>query len=670
MLGKPASGPDMRLPAFVSTLKFRIVAIVVATGMLSAWGTTNLLLDVTRSELTRVLMANDREDRERTAALLAGKIQTLKLALAETAERRRADACIDRRSTEDYLASQAALNTLFDTVFVARPDGTMVARVERGVPQSEITNVSDREYFQRALRTRQIALSDPMRGRIKKVPLLIMAVPQFGSDGAPHCLTAGVVALTATSLFTGVGDKRHAEAAIDLVIDRKGIILWHPKAERLLGNASDEPGLGELITRWQEAGSPVDAESTAQLSQGYLVSMAGIPTTDWLHLRVTPASVALQPLVAARRQAFSAAAIAGLLAALIAGALAWTMVRPISRLRARAERMLDVETPDQEPWPADAGEVGAMARAFRQLLEQRQLRQMRMSDLVLQLEAVLDNAEVGIALTNDGRFDMVSRRLCQMLRCERGQLVGFSTRMIYASDQAFEELSARARPQFIAHGVFEGELELVRGDGETFWARLRGRAVVPGDPTHGTIWVVDDVTQARQQREQLTWAATHDALTGLANRPAFEALLEQATAHSAEQPFCVLFIDLDRFKMVNDTGGHAAGDAMLRDVASELAERLRKSDTLARIGGDEFAVLLPQCPVEQAHAIAEKLRVTVEDYDLAWHGERFRVGASIGLVHVHGAHAGGGEVLRAADAACYAAKRDGRNRVTALTADV
>src|SRR4029077_9955430 len=121
---------------------------------------------------------------------------------------------------------------------------------------------------------------------------------------------------------------------------------------------------------------------TAQLSQGYLVSMAGIPTTDWMHLRVTPASVALQPLVAARRQAFTAAAIAGLLAALIAGALAWTMVRPISRLRARAERMLDGDAGDQQAGPADVGEVGAMARAFKQLLEQRQLRQTRMSDLV------------------------------------------------------------------------------------------------------------------------------------------------------------------------------------------------------------------------------------------------------------------------------------------------
>jgi diguanylate cyclase (GGDEF)-like protein len=101
-----------------------------------------------------------------------------------------------------------------------------------------------------------------------------------------------------------------------------------------------------------------------------------------------------------------------------------------------------------------------------------------------------------------------------------------------------------------------------------------------------------------------------------------------------------------------------------------LAARLRKSDTLARIGGDEFAVLLPQCPVAQARAIAEKLRATVGDYVLSWHGETFRVGASIGLVLVDGTHANGGEVLRAADAACYAAKREGRNRVTALTADV
>ena len=658
----------MRLPAFLSTLKFRIVAIVVATGVLSAWGTANLLLDITQSELTRVLLANDRGDRERTAELLAGKIQTIKLALAEVAKHSRGDAWRDRQSMEAFLIGQASLNSLFDTVYAARPDGVMIARVERGTPQRELPNVADREYFQRALRSEQPVLSEPVRGKVKKVPLVLLAIAVTGNDGAPQGVLVGVVALRATALFAGVSDKRSTEAAVDLVIDRKGTVLWHPQTDRLLGHAADEPGLGAVVANWRNAGSPIDAEGSARLSQGYLVSMAGIPQTEWLHLRVTPESIAMQPVAAARRQAFGAAAAAGLLAALLSGALAWLLVRPISRLRERAERMLDVETPDAQPWPTDSGEVGAMAHAFRQLLDQRQMRQTRMSDLVLQLEAVLDNAEVGIALTRDGRFELVSQQLCRMFRCEREQMVGQATRMIYASDQAFEELSARARPAFIANGVFEGELELVRSDGDAFWARMRGRAVLPGERSRGTIWVVDDITQARQQREQLAWAATHDALTGLANRPAFEALLEQATARATEHPFCALFIDLDRFKLVNDTGGHAAGDSMLRDLARELAARLRKSDTLARIGGDEIAVLLPECPVVQAHAIAEKLRTTVEDYVLSWHGETLRVGASIGLVGVNGAHASGGEVLRAADAACYAAKREGRNRV-ALMAD-
>jgi diguanylate cyclase (GGDEF)-like protein/PAS domain S-box-containing protein len=661
----------MRLPAFVSTLKFRIVAIVVATGVLSAWGTANLLLGVTQAELTRVLLANERDDRERTAGLLAGKVHTLRQALIEVARHSRGDAWRDARSMEQYLMSQAALNPLFETVCAARPDGAMFARVERGVPQRELPYIGDREYFKRALRVKQPVLSDPVMGRVKKIPLLIVAVPMLdGVEAIPQGMMIGVVALNATSLFAEVGDKRHADAAIDLVIDRHGKILAHPQRERLLGDAADEPGLHDLITEWLSDGSPIDVDSRALLSQGHLVSVAGIPTTDWLHLRVTPEAVALHPLAVARQQAWTAAAVAGLLSALLAGALAWLLVRPISRLRERAERMLDIEASDAAPWPTDHGEVGAMAHAFRELLEQRQQRQARMGDLVLQLEAVLDNAEVGIALTRDGRFEMVSRRVCQMFRCTREQMVGQDTRMIYASDQAFDELKSRARPQFMALGVFEGEHELMRRDGEAFWARMRGRAVVPGDLSRGTIWVLDDITQARAHREQLTWAATHDALTGLANRPAFEALLEQHTAQSSHEPFCALFIDLDRFKVVNDSGGHAAGDTMLREVAQHLGARLRKSDTLARIGGDEFAVLLAQCPVPQAHAIAEKLRTAVEDYALSWHGQIFRIGASIGLVCVNGTHASGGEVLRAADAACYAAKREGRNRVTALPAEV
>jgi len=147
-------------------------------------------------------------------------------------------------------------------------------------------------------------------------------------------------------------------------------------------------------------------------------------------------------------------------------------------------------------------------------------------------------------------------------------------------------------------------------------------------------------------------------------------LLEEATDRAAEQPFCMLFIDLDRFKQVNDIGGHAAGDALLRDLARVMASRLRKADTVARLGGDEFGVLLPQCPIPQAQTIADKLRVAVDDYRLEWEGQTHSVGASIGLVAVNGTHASAAEALRAADAACYEAKRQGRNRVATARAEV
>jgi diguanylate cyclase len=289
--------------------------------------------------------------------------------------------------------------------------------------------------------------------------------------------------------------------------------------------------------------------------------------------------------------------------------------------------------------------------------------QARTEHLLAQMDAVLDHAEVGIALTRNGKFELVSRHFCQVMGYEKMEVLGQSTRLIHPSDEAYRALSDRAHPDFMARGAFEGEVQLMRRGGALFWARMRGRAVVPGDRTKGTIWTVEDISDAREQRERLTWASSHDSLTGLTNRAAFEILIERATANAAATPFCALFIDLDRFKQVNDTGGHAAGDALLRDIAQTLAAHVRQSDTVARLGGDEFAVLLSGCPLHQAQEIAEKLRLAVVSYRLAWEGHRFGVGASVGLVAVDGSYQAAAEVLRAADAACYAAKQQGRNCV-------
>ncbi len=360
----------------------------------------------------------------------------------------------------------------------------------------------------------------------------------------------------------------------------------------------------------------------------------------------------------------------GTVVAALTAALAWVMTRPIRALR-NAAQTLWADTPAANTaWPQGRGEIGDVSRALQHAVEQRRLRELEMQALVHRLEAVLDHAEVGIALSRHSHFELVSQHFCDMFHCSRQEALGQPTRSIYPSEEAYQALSDKARPEFTKFGAYDGELELMRRTGQRFWAHMRGRAVVPGDLSKGTIWIIEDVTAAREHREQLAWSASHDSLTGLANRAEFETLLARETALSTTSPFCALFLDLDRFKQVNDTGGHAAGDAMLREVATQLSAKVRRSDTVARLGGDEFAILLSNCPLPRAQSIAEKLRQAVADIQLVWEGRTYTVGASLGLVAVGGNFLCAADVLKAADEACYQAKRLGRDQVAVAGGDV
>ena len=179
-----------------------------------------------------------------------------------------------------------------------------------------------------------------------------------------------------------------------------------------------------------------------------------------------------------------------------------------------------------------------------------------------------------------------------------------------------------------------------------------------------TIWRVRRFLKQRRSIEgALSWQASHDPLTGIANRRTLEHRLDAAASNEQRLPLALLFLDLDQFKIVNDTCGHGAGDALLRRICVPLQEKLGRSDLLARLGGDEFSIVLPGCPMARAIGLAETLRTVVQDFDFVWDGRVFRITASIGLVHVDGEHITAEELMRAADMACFMAKEKGRNRV-------
>ena len=199
-------------------------------------------------------------------------------------------------------------------------------------------------------------------------------------------------------------------------------------------------------------------------------------------------------------------------------------------------------------------------------------------------------------------------------------------------------------------------------DGSYKWLEWKAKS----DNTKGLIYAcARDITQSRQLEHQLFWQTKHDTLTGLYNRQEFEAQVTEAilTSKGNASQHTLCYLDLDQFKVVNDTCGHVGGDELLRQLTILTKKLIRSSDILARLGGDEFGILLKQCSLDEAEIIANTIRTLIQEFRFSWEENIFTLSVSIGLVSIDEDSHNFGSVLSAADAACYAAKEKGRNRV-------
>jgi diguanylate cyclase (GGDEF)-like protein/PAS domain S-box-containing protein len=244
-----------------------------------------------------------------------------------------------------------------------------------------------------------------------------------------------------------------------------------------------------------------------------------------------------------------------------------------------------------------------------------------------------------------------------------------ATILTFISDttrEAIESTVARCLQEGRAVDLADGVL-LLRRDGTEVAigdsaAPIRDR----NGGTTGVVLVFHDVTEKRRVSRKLSHEAAHDALTSLVNRKEFERRLTRAladTAYGAVGEHALCYLDLDRFKLINDTCGHEAGDELLRQVAALLSSHMRKRDTLARLGGDEFTAILENCPLDEAAKIAETVRQAIAEFRYVWERQTFSLGISIGVVPITPTSGRMASVLRAADAACYVAKEAGGNRV-------
>ena len=219
--------------------------------------------------------------------------------------------------------------------------------------------------------------------------------------------------------------------------------------------------------------------------------------------------------------------------------------------------------------------------------------------------------------------------------------------------------------------VHKQEVRLICADGHLIWVRQTARLMENENQQTNILLVCENVTETRKLAEKIAYQASHDALTNLANRSEFDLYINRSleSAHSDGAEHALCYLDLDQFKVVNDTSGHIAGDELLRQLGALLRKHIRKEDLLARLGGDEFGILMHNCSLDHAFSACEKIRNVIGDFNFAWEDRCFNVGVSIGVSAIASTSGNAGELLKEADAACYAAKDKGRNRVHVFRPD-
>jgi len=293
---------------------------------------------------------------------------------------------------------------------------------------------------------------------------------------------------------------------------------------------------------------------------------------------------------------------------------------------------------------------------------------------------ILDNATIGITFLRERTFQRCNRRMEEMLGYGPGELIGKTTELIHASRETFNEVGRIGYETLMRGETFVDERQMRRKDGSLLWCKVVGRAIDPAQPHEGSIWIYDDIsaehatreglervvaertTELREAQERAQHLADHDALTGLPNRRLLEDRLTQALALSQRnrKQTAVMFVDLDRFKAINDSLGHTVGDLVLKEVAQRLVKQLRVGDTVCRIGGDEFVVVLPEAKRStDAANVAAKIIETLSQPVTAADRELI-VTPSIGIAVFPEDGRDAGMLIRNADAAMYHAKESGR----------
>lgn len=500
-------------------------------------------------------------------------------------------------------------------------------------------------------------------GRASEMPMVLVSVPRIDNDGRFAGMIGGVVSLNSSGLFKRLATIRLGSEGYAAVSTATGRVLYHPNRALINNDSFDAttiPLLDLALDGWQ-------GDGVGKLLDGRvgLQSYAQVWSASWvvgLYLPLQQAQLPLSGFIHKLWWIWCAAAV------LMMPLLWWLLARILTPLNLLEAQIGDVGLGRRSgvDLATNMQELQKVASTFNRVENERQQLVGHLQEREAFLDSVLNASPQGMFVADfGGDITYMNPALLDILGIEPDLPMEAWLEQIHIDDRS------GAKDMWI-HSLKTGndyvrQLRFIRSDEEILWLEIHARVVMlsQGGNSLGLVGVVKDITERREQEALQRWEAEHDPLTGLLNRRGFERRLDEAFAdfQKTSTPSALLLFDLDHFKPINDEGGHALGDEMLRRIAQVVAWEVRRSDHVARQGGDEFGVLLPSCTLGQAERIAESLRQAVSEVSVSHEGKEYTVTLSIGVTCFDENDTNYNVALSRADAASYEAKAHGRDDV-------
>ncbi|TRW49792.1 diguanylate cyclase [Aliidiomarina halalkaliphila] len=559
------------------------------------------------------------------------------------------------------LKDEAGLKVLFDSLWLLDRDGYLVdawdSNSERLARTANFASFYASDIFQRVKQDDALVISEPV-DNLDGYPDIVHFAYGLHDQGEFLGAIIGNIALRDHRLFRELATLEVGTHGYISIVSEAGKILFHPDPETTLRQLPEDK-FSQIMHEAQRNKPTAYMNSFNNVPS--MISVSHFAGANWYILVVQPIEGVYAPLDALRNMQLQVFGTGAVISVVLFILLLSYQLRPIRHLRQHTESIIAGDA-NFLPVPR-LRELRPLVQRFNSLLKQNIKQQQALEERKAYFDIVLQTSPVGQFMTEpSGKFEFINKKLEELTGFTLAELRATGMRA-HILEEDIEKVVAMWTGVLKDTHPSEVDFRFTRKDGTVIWLHVETTPVIVQKNCLGHVGTVRDVTSSYTEIENLRTLATIDALTGLLNRRGQDQALKKVimNARLFHESVIVLVIDLDGFKAVNDEAGHDMGDQVLKRVAQILMEHTRETDFLGRMGGDEFILILPKCPVNRARDIAKEI---VEDIALIPQDLTCPiVTASVGLTELREDDSEPDDVVRRADKAAYAAKHAGRNQV-------